>query len=319
MSAGETPDGADRAGHGLPSARADQATQRRHHRGMGGTRQAHIGVRAAMRIVSLACSNTEIVWALGCADLLVGVDDHSDFPVDIVSVLPKVGPDLEIDIERVMALEPDLVLATLTVPGHEQVVERLESAGLRFIAPEPVSLLDVYQNVLEIADLLAPSAPGVIQRAHALIAEMKEELTPTASDTRDAIDADDSAADSRPRILIQWWPKPVITPGRQSWATDVIEAAGGRAVLADEDHKSRPMTDQEVTDAAPDAVVLSWCGVHPDKYRPDVVLRNPAWQELEFVTRERVFCIGEPFLGRPGPRLVQGVRAMRDVVEALRS
>ena len=77
-----------------------------------------------MRIVSLACSNTEIVWALGRADLLVGVDDHSDWPEEVVGPLPKVGPDLEIDVDKVAALEPDLVLATLTVPGHEKVVER---------------------------------------------------------------------------------------------------------------------------------------------------------------------------------------------------
>ena len=88
-----------------------------------------------MRIVSLACSNTEIVCALGCADLLVGVDDHSDFPTDVVGPLPKVGPDLDIDVERVAALEPDLVLATLTVPGHEKIVEQLEIAGLPYIAP----------------------------------------------------------------------------------------------------------------------------------------------------------------------------------------
>ena len=100
-----------------------------------------------MRIVSLACSNTEIVCALGCADFLVGVDDHSDYPEDVVAGLPKVGPDLDIDVDRVAALEPDLVLATLTVPGHEKVVERVESAGLRFIAPEPVSLEDVYRDV----------------------------------------------------------------------------------------------------------------------------------------------------------------------------
>ena len=71
----------------------------------------------AMRIVSLACSNTEIVCALGCADLLVGVDDHSDFPTDVVGPLPKVGPDLDIDVERVAALEPDLVLSL--DPSHE--------------------------------------------------------------------------------------------------------------------------------------------------------------------------------------------------------
>lgn len=121
-----------------------------------------------------------------------------------------------------------------------------------------------------------------------------------------------------PTVLIQWWPKPVITPGRLSWATDVVAAAGGRAVLAHEDVKSRPLTDDEVAELAPDAVVLSWCGVPTEKYRPDVVLENPAWQELDFVRRGRVFSIGEPFLGRPGPRLVEGVRAMRKVVESVR-
>lgn len=265
-----------------------------------------------MRIVSLACSNTEIVCALGCAHLLVGVDDHSDFPEEIVSALPKVGPDLQIDVERVAALRPDLVLATLTVPGHEEVVARIEAAGLAFIAPEPVSIPDVYADIRQIAELLSSAAPEAPERAEALIAEMRRELEPTPPPG-----AGSTTEDERPRILVQWWPKPVITPGRHSWATDVIEAAGGRAVLGDEAIKSRPMTDEEVAEMAPDAVVLSWCGVHPDKYRPDVVLRNPAWQDLDFVQRERVFCIGEPFLGRPGPRLVDGVREMRRVVEAV--
>jgi len=258
-----------------------------------------------MRIVSLACSNTEIVCALGCGDLLVGVDDHSDYPVEVVSKLPKVGPDLDIDVERVVALQPDLVLATLTVPGHEEVVQRVEAAGLPFIAPEPVSLDDVYADIRQIAGLLE-----VEDRGEALIREMRGELGESGG-------ADGGPGARRPSILVQWWPKPVITPGRKSWATDVIRAAGGRAVLADEDLKSRPMSDDEVAETDPDAVVLSWCGVHPDKYRPDVVLGNETWQDLDFVKEGRVYCVGEPFLGRPGPRLVEGVRAMREIVEAL--
>lgn len=256
-----------------------------------------------MRIVSLACSNTEIVCALGRGDLLVGVDDHSDYPPEVVGPLPKVGPDLDIDVDRVAALKPDLVLATLTVPGHERVVERLEAAGLPYIAPEPVSIEDVYRDILDIGGRI-----GAVERAEELVAEMRAALQP-----------DDSAAaeGGGPSILIQWWPKPVITPGKQSWATDVVRAAGGRAVLADEDLKSRPMTDEEVAERAPDAVVLSWCGVHPDKYRPDVVLRNEAWAQLPFVREGRVFCVGEPYLGRPGPRLVEGVRRMREVVRAV--
>ncbi|MEX0836810.1 MAG: cobalamin-binding protein, partial [Gemmatimonadota bacterium] len=271
-----------------------------------------------MRIVSLACSNTEIVCALGCGHLLVGVDDHSDHPPEVVDRLPKVGPDLEIDVGKVAELEPDLVLATLTVPGHEKVVERLEAAGLPYIAPEPVSLEDVYRDIRDIGARL-----GVPERAEALVQEMSAELgtgsgngSPDGRSEHGLTAGDDD--ESRPTILIQWWPKPVITPGKQSWATDVIEAAGGRAVLAGEDLKSRPMTDEEVAERAPDAVVLSWCGVHPDKYRPDVVLGNETWKDLAFVKDSRVFCIGEPYLGRPGPRLVEGVRRMREVIQELR-
>ena len=253
-----------------------------------------------MRIVSLACSNTEIVHALGCQHMLVGVDDHSDWPPTVVDELPKVGPDLHIDIGKVEALQPDLVLATLTVPGHEKVVDQLAAARLPFIAPEPVSLEDVYRDIEDIARLL-----DVPERGRRLVESMRWTINGPPLPTH------------APTVLIQWWPRPVITPGRLSWATDVLAAAGARAVLAHEDVKSRPMTDMEVAEADPDAVVLSWCGVHPDKYRPDVVLENATWQWQRFVRHQRVFSVGEPFLGRPGPRLAYGFRQLRRIVGEL--
>ncbi|NBD95503.1 MAG: hypothetical protein GVY11_03385, partial [Gammaproteobacteria bacterium] len=66
-----------------------------------------------MRIVSHTCSNTEIVCALGRAGWLVGVDDHSDHPASVVSRLPRIGPDLDVDVERIRTLEPDLVITSL--------------------------------------------------------------------------------------------------------------------------------------------------------------------------------------------------------------
>ncbi len=254
-----------------------------------------------MRVVSLACSNTEIVHALGCADALVGVDDHSDFPEPLVAKLPRMGPDLDPDLDRVAALEPDLVLATLTVPGHERVVDALAARGLPFIAPEPVSLEDVYRDIADIARLL-----DVPERAERLVAAMRAELTAPPPPA------------GAPDVLIEWWPKPVIAPGQRSWATEVLHAAGARNPL-DEPVKSRPLGDEEVRELAPDAFVISWCGVRPDKYRPEVIYRNAAWADLPAVRDRRVFCVAEAWLGRPGPRLVEGVRALREVVTALGS
>ncbi|MEM7048538.1 MAG: cobalamin-binding protein [Acidobacteriota bacterium] len=255
-----------------------------------------------MRIVSLACSNTEIVCALGCAHLLVGVDDHSDYPPEVVAELPKVGPDLGIDIDRVAALEPDLVLATLTVDGHEKVVAGLEQAGLPYIAPEPVSLDDVYRDIADIADRL-----GVRPRGDDLVARMRATLAAVPPVERP------------PRILLQWWPKPVISPGRLSWMTDVIAAAGGVNPLAEEEVKSRPLSLDEVAALEPDAMVLSWCGVAPDKVRPEVVRREAAWQDLPFLRRDHIYCIPEAVTGRPSPRLIEGFRALRQVVAAVSS
>lgn len=252
------------------------------------------------RVVALTCSNTEIVCALGCADRLVAVDNHSDFPVEVVRALPRVGPDLGIDVQRVAAQAPDLVLASLTVPGHERVIENLERQKLPFVALEPRTLADVYANILQIAGLL-----GVPERGRALVADMQRELSPAP------------AAPHRPRLLVEWWPKPVIVPGRDSWVNQLLAVAGAENPLADRAVKSAPLTDEDAAALGPDASVISWCGVRLEKYRPDVVLRRPAWQALELVKRRRVFPISEAWLGRPGPRLVDGARALREVVRAL--
>lgn len=254
------------------------------------------------RLVSLACSNTEIVCALGLADWLVGVDDHSDYPVEVVTRLPRVGPDLGIDIQRVAALKPDLVLASLTVPGHERVVEGLTRAKLPYLAPEPVSVADVYRDIRSIAARLE-----VTERGEQLVADMKSVLDAPPPDA------------SPVSVLVEWWPKPVIVPGSDSWVTQLLTATGGRNPFADREVKSTPITDEEAQRAAPDAIVISWCGIRPEKYRPEIVYRRPAWQSFSAVRARRVFTVPEAFLGRPGPRLVEGHKALAKIVRECQS
>lgn len=255
-----------------------------------------------MRVVSLTCSNTEIVCALGAADTLVGVDDHSDFPVDVVARLARVGPDLQVDADAVAALRPDLVLASLTVPGHEKVVESLMDKGLPVEVLAPTTVEGVYEDIARIGALL-----GREGEAAALVASMRETL-----------DARPLARPDTPRILIEWWPRPVIVPGRRSWVNQQLAAAGAINPMGERDVESSPITDDEAVAFNPDAVVIAWCGVPFEKYRPDVVLGRDAWQEIPAVREGRVHCISEAYLGRPGPRLVDGVHALRRVVEDVR-
>lgn len=249
-----------------------------------------------MRVVSHTCSNTEIVCALGCADQLVAVDSDSDFPPQVVSALPQLGRDLEIDVDAVKALRPDLVLTSLTVPGHERIVEALRALRLHCLVVDPQSLDDVFASVREIA-----AALDVADRGERLAQEMNAAMPPV-----------EAAADA-PTVLVEWWPKPVIAAARRSWVHDLIERVGARNALGAEDCKSATVA-LDALRAAPDAIVMSWCGVKVDKYRSDVVLRREGWEKVPAIRNARVHAVSEEFLGRPGPRLVEGYRALRRIV-----
>jgi len=253
----------------------------------------------AVRIVSHTCSNTEIVCALGAGRQLVGVDADSDYPVEVVTPLPKLGRDLELDVAQVEALRPDLVLTSLTVPGHERIVEALKQAKLPVLVIDPIGLDGVYDSIAQVAEAL-----GLLNRGRSLIAQMQADMPPV------------EPRGARPKVLVEWWPKPVIAPARLSWVNELLRLAGGVNPFEDRDGKSAEVSDADVQAAAPDAVVMSWCGVKEDKYRRDVVERRPGWSNVPAVKHGRIFPVTEAYLGRPGPRLVEGYRALKEICRA---
>jgi iron complex transport system substrate-binding protein len=252
-----------------------------------------------MRVFSHTCSNTEIVCALGCASMLVGVDADSDYPPEVVAGLPKTGRDLDLDVDVVRQLEPDLVLTSLTVPGHERVVDALQAAGMRTLVCDPQSLDDVYEDIHRIAAALEVPARGA-----ALVAQM------------DAAMPRVEPRGPRPAVLVEWWPKPVIAAAKRSWVNDLIVRAGGRNPWGEVDARSVPLAHDAAAAAAPDIVAMSWCGVKAENYRAEVVARREGWAEVPAVAAGRIHAISEAFLGRPGPRLVEGYRRLRQAIAA---
>ena len=254
---------------------------------------------AVSRIVSLAPSNTEIAYYLGLGPQIVGVCDDSEWPPD-ARTKAKVGMDLQIDAAKVAALEPDLILASLSVPGMEKCVAAVRERGLDAIVLDPKSLENVLENIEEVA-----VAAGVPQRGRALARSMRASF----SRVEQAV-----AGLSRPSVFWGWWPRPLITPGGKSWMVDIVRIAGGTMLFRETDKESLIVEPARVFEANPDAVVLCWVGAIAHKQDPAKVYGRPGWDVVKAVAGRRIYAVSDVLFAAPGPRLVDGATLLAKVL-----
>lgn len=252
------------------------------------------------RVASIAPSNAELLWALGAADRLVGVDESADFP-PAVAGLPRLGPDLAVDAAALAALQPDVVLASLSVPAMERNIAELDRLGVPMLVTAPRSLPAIHADLRRIgAALGAPAA------AEAAVEAMEARC--------------DALRNSRParpvRFYLEWWPNPMISPGAACWSNEMVALAGGRNVFADLPGASGPVTADALVAADPEVIGVAWCGVPFERLNVQRVLQRPALAGVSAIRSGRVHALDESLLGRPGPRVVEGAAALRRVLHA---
>lgn len=245
------------------------------------------------RIVSICPSNTEILAGLGLMESLVGVDDYSDWPSSVHN-LPRLGPDLNIDIEKVKALKPDWVLASLSVPGMEKNIEALEREGIPFLVLYPDRIQGIPQDFIRVAE-----RAGVAARGHELARRFRLKL--------DEIKSKIPMNKAPLRLYWEWWPKPVFTPGRDNWLTDVSQWVGGINVFAEETGQSVQTDWAEVARRQPDQVLVAWTGVPIHRVKKKQILARPPWQGKAFVQPDRVHILEEGWYCRPSQRILTGI------------
>ena len=123
-----------------------------------------------MRIVSLCPSNTEILFAIGAGKYVVGVVSYSDYPPQ-VRELPKVGPDLKVNVDKIKALSPDLVIASLSVPGMERNIEKLSNHNIPFVVLNPQSIEEILNDIVFLG-----SITKTLERAKSVVDKMRLEI-----------------------------------------------------------------------------------------------------------------------------------------------
>lgn len=253
-----------------------------------------------MRVISLCPSNTELMEYLGLTNLLVGVDDFSDWPATIGG-LPKLGPDLSINMDLVEQLQPDLVLASLSVPGMEKNVEALQERGIPHLVLNPQSLTDIENDIKATAEAL-----GKVERGEEAAREFRFRL--------ENVKHRYANLSYRPRLYWEWWPKPIFTPGKINWLTEISEAAGAVNIFQDVNLASVQTNWEDVKCRKPDYICLAWVGVRKEKIQKSIVNKRDGFNQLGFNNDDRILILEEELYCRPSPRLLDGLERLVELI-----
>ena len=252
------------------------------------------------RIVSLAPSVTEILFAVGAGDQVVGVTEYCNYPTG-AATRQKVGgfTGESMSVERIVALRPDLVLAAGTI--HETVVEVLENVDIAVVSIDPANLNEVYESI-ELIGRLTGHEEGAAQA----VAEMKGRIT----DVLVRVETIPKAG----RLTVFWevWDEPLMTAGPGTFPGQMIELAGGINIFDDLSGDWPTVSAEEVLKRNP-AVIMA-PDKHENKLTLDILAERPGWGQVAAVRDRRVYLIDGDIVARPGPRLAEAAVAMAQVL-----
>lgn len=249
------------------------------------------------RVVSLAPSITESVFAVGGGERLVGVTSYCNYPQAAQSIA-KVGDTQNPNIERIISLKPDLVLVT-TASQVEAFASTLEENGIKFYVSNPNSLESVYKDLAQLAIIF-----GTDQEVDSTIRDLRERVRAVRSrlGTFPEPDETQEAYNSRVkslRVFLQISNEPLFTIGKDTFLNDIITAAGGRSVTRDVPTGYPKLSKETALALNPEVIILS---DSEDNQTPnDVFKSSPAMKN------GRVYKINADIISRPGPRLVDAI------------
>jgi iron complex transport system substrate-binding protein len=285
-----------------------------------------------MRILSLLPSATEIVYALGLGDDLVGVSHECDFPEDakrkpivstsdlstalhsdeihsVVSEHHHSSHSLyRIDEQLLKQLDPEVILTqelctVCAIPVAQVRDAARVLAGPRCIVSlEPTTLHQVLENISAVAEVTARQA-----KAGALIRELEGRVSHIASATSSLIE--------RPRVFCMEWMNPVLAGGH--WIPEMVRVAGGTDGLGNDGKPSTPVDWEQTIKSAPHIIVIMPCGykIQRTLSEVDLLASRPGWYSLPAVREGQVYVVDSPaYFSRPGPRIVTGLEILAQII-----
>ncbi|SFB80331.1 iron complex transport system substrate-binding protein [Cupriavidus sp. OV038] len=257
----------------------------------------------ARRIVSLAPHVTELLYAAGGGDRIVGTVSYSDYPPQARD-LPRVGDNKALDLERIAALKPDLIVVWRHGNAQKQT-DRLRALGLPLFYSEPRKLESIPENLEKLGKLM--DTGPVATRAAADFRQQVETLRKTYA--------------NRPPVTVfyQVWQQPLMTLNGQHMVSDMLALCGGRNLFGSEPPLVPTVSVEAVVAGNPEAMMTAGIGAtRPDKPLADFSMWEK-WKSVTAVARNNLFIIDGDLVNRAGPRVVQGAAEICKDLDIARS
>lgn len=245
-----------------------------------------------LRIVSLAPSLTETVYALGLQDRLVGDTDYCDYPADAAKK-HKVGGAINPNMEEVAALKPDVVLVVKSL-NRLETVRALEQLGIAVYSADPHSVGDVLSSMKKLSGVLGADDAGarLDEKLEGRLATIGEKL---------------KGAEPR-RVMFVVWTQPLQSVGRKTFIADVLERAGATSVV-DSKQDWPQFSLEEAVRLQPEYLVFA--SSHSEAVRNDVeaLALKPGWSAMDAVKKRKIAVVSDA-INRPGPRIVDAIEEL---------
>ena len=252
----------------------------------------------AERIVSLAPHITEVLFAIGAGDRVIGATDHSDYPEPAADI-PRVGGYTSLDLERILAKEPDLVVAWESGNSRSHI-ERLRELGLTVYISEPRGFDGVASSMERMAELA-----GTAEQGRAEAQRFLQEI--------EALRAEYADRDPVP-LFYQVWDQPLMTVNNEHLIAEAIEVCGGETVFGHLDRLVPRMDREAVIHADPEVIIGGGMG----EDNPAWVEAWREWDNMLAVRRDNLFFLPPSLLQRHTPRIAEGTALMCEDLQTAR-
>jgi iron complex transport system substrate-binding protein len=242
-------------------------------------------VKPGFKIVSISPAMTEILFAVGAGNDIVGVTTFCNYPEEAKGIY-KIGDFSNPSIERIVGLKPDLVIVNL--PEQMRIKKQLEKLGITIFVSSPKSLNDIYKEIADIGRIVKKE-----RVADSLIHYMKMNIEPSEHKRKKS-------------VYIELSPRPLVTIGAHSFLNEMLEMAGGKNIFSDLNKDYPVVSQEEVIKRNPEIIIL----LHPGN-----ITDRLAWKKIAAIKKDKVYTnLNQDHILRPGPRLVEGFKELQRII-----